>query len=90
MIVPACMVGIGWGYRKRTLGDGLWAFGIIWLAFYGCAAGMVLFFAVLSHLSDRVGFLGGMLLSCAGVLVLGLGFVVVGHLVDRVRSRLNR
>jgi len=90
MIVPVCMVGIGWKYRKRTLGDGLWACGIIWLAFYGCAAGMVLFFDVFSHLSDRVGFLGGTLLSCAGVFVLGLGFVVVGRLVDRVRGRLSR
>ena len=49
-----------------------------------------IFFDVFSHLSDRVGFLGGTLLSCAGVLVLGLGFVVVGHLVDRVRGRLSR
>jgi hypothetical protein len=90
LIVPLGMVGIGWRYSKRTLGDGLWAFGIIWLAFYGCAAGMVLFFDVFSHLSDRVGFLGGTILSCAGVLVLGLGFVVVGRLVDRVRGRLSR
>ena len=51
---------------------------------------MVLFLDLLSHLSDRVGSLGGALLSCAGVLVLGLGFVVVARLVNRVRSRLNR
>src|SRR5437879_510373 len=48
MFVPACMVGIGWKYRKRTLGDFLWAFGIICLAFYVCAAGMVLFLDLLS------------------------------------------
>jgi len=90
MIVPVVMVGIGWPLRRRALGGGLWAAGAVWMAFMGWAVGMMLFLGVFSHLSDRVGFLWGTVLSCAGVLVLGLGFVAVGRLVHLVRSRLSR
>jgi hypothetical protein len=51
---------------------------------------MMLFLGVFSRVSDRVGFLWGTVLSCAGVLALGLGSVAVGRLVDEVRGRLSR
>jgi hypothetical protein len=90
MIVPLVMVGIGWPFRRRALEGGLGAVGAIWMAFMGWALGMMLFLGAFSRLSDRVGFLWGTVLSCAGVLVLGLGFVAVGRLVNQVRRRLSR
>jgi hypothetical protein len=90
VIVPLVMVGIGGPFRRRTLGGGLWAVGTVWIVFMGCAVGMMLFFGVFSRVSDRVGFLWGTVLSCAGVLALGLGSVAVGRLVTQVRSRLSR
>lgn len=90
VIIPLVMVGIGWPFRRRALGGGLWAAGAVWIAFMGWALGMMLFLGVFSHLSDRVGFLWGTVLSCAGVLALGVGFVAVGRLVIQVRSRLSR
>jgi hypothetical protein len=89
-IAPLCMVGIGWRYRRQPLGGGLWAVGIIWLAFIGCASCTMLFLGMFTHLSDHLGFLWGTLMSCAGILVLGLGFLAAGRLVNQVRSRLGR
>ena len=90
VIIPLVMVGIGWLFRRRVLGGGLWAAGAVWIVFMAWAVGMMLFLGVFSQHSDRVGFLWGTVLSCAGVLVLGLGSGVLGRLVTQVRSRLSR
>lgn len=90
VIVPLLMAAIGWPFRRRTLGGGLWAAGAVWMVFMGWAVSMMLFLDMFSHLSDRVGFLWGTVLSCAGVLVLGIGFIAVGCWVHQVWSRLIR
>jgi hypothetical protein len=90
VIVPLAMVGIGWPFRRRALGGGLWAAGAVWIAFMGWAVGMMLFLGMFSRVSGRVGLLWGTVLSCAGVLTLGLGSVAVGRLVTQIRSRLSR
>jgi hypothetical protein len=90
VIVPLVMVGIGWPFRRRALGGGLWAVGAVWMIFIGWAAGMLLFINLFYHVSQRVGFLGGSVLSCVSVLLLGLGYVAVGRLVNHLRSRASR
>jgi hypothetical protein len=90
MIVPLVMVGIGWPFRRRVLGGGLWAMGAVWLVFIGWAAGMLLFLDLFYRVSHRVGLLGGSALSCVAVLLLGFGSVAVGRLVNQVRNRLSK
>src|SRR6202790_322414 len=86
VIVPLVMMGIGWPFRRQALGGGLWAVGAVWVAFIACAARMLLFIDLFYHMSQRAGFFGGSVLSCAAVLLLGLGFVAVGRLVNQLRS----
>ena len=90
VIVPLVIVGLGWPLRRRALGGGLWAAGAVWMIFIGWAAGMLLFIELFYHVSQRVGFFGGSVVSCVAVLLLGLGSVAVGRLVNQVRSRLSR
>jgi len=67
VIVPLVTMGIGWPFRRRALGGGLWGVGAVWLVFIGWAAGMLLFIDLFYHVSQRVGFLGGSVLSCVAV-----------------------
>jgi hypothetical protein len=90
LIGPLSLAGIGWPFRRRVLGGGLWAVGTTGLSFIGWTAGMVLFIDLFYRVSQRVGFLAGSVLSCTAVLLLGLGSVAVGRLVNQVRSRLSR
>jgi hypothetical protein len=90
VIVPLVTIGIGWPFRRRALGGGLWAVGAVSLVFIGWAAGMLLFIDLFYRISHRLNFLGGSVLSCVAVLLLGLGLVAVERLVNQIRGRLSR
>ena len=86
LIVPLLMVGIGWPFRRRALGAGLWAVGALLLELLGCAAGIGLFLGLLFYVSRYVGFLWGSVASCTALLVVAVGFVAVGRLLDETRG----
>jgi hypothetical protein len=90
VIVPLMMVGIGWPFRRRALGGGLWAMGAVWMLFLGCAFGMMIFVEFFKYASNRLGILVGTALSLVAVLLLGICSAVWGRLAHQVRNRLSR
>jgi hypothetical protein len=90
VIVPLMMVGIGWPFRRRALGGGLWAMGAVWMLFLGCAFGMMIFVEFFKYASNRLGILVGTALSLVAFLLLGICSAVGGRLFHQVRDRLSR
>src|SRR5258708_18077958 len=87
VIVPLMMVGIGWPFRRRTLGGGLWAMGAVWMLFLGCAFGMMILVEFFKYASNRLGILVGTSLSLVAFLLLGAEGARLFH---QVRDRLSR
>jgi len=86
VIVPMMLVGMGRILNRRTLGQGLWAVGLVWLAILAASAALGLWGVLLKSLVTPFGWLIGNFLALIATLAAGACFAFVGILVGRARK----
>ncbi len=87
LISPLGLVTMGRAWHQRALGQGMWAVGVIWLAFLAFGACIGWWLSLLIYLAARFGWLAGGALSLAAMVPFTFAGVLVGILVDQARER---